>query len=59
MDIKQIKKSDRMIVKKILGPIITGIQTYRLKSNMEVEDTNIHSEMKSKILRTSVSTKRD
>ena len=33
IDIEQIKKRERKIIRKILGPISIDIQTYRLRSN--------------------------
>ena len=47
IDIDQIKKRERKIIRKILGPISIDIQTYRLRSNKEIEEyTNIHSDMR-------------
>lgn len=51
-DIEHIQKCERKIVRKILGPISTDVQTYRLRSNREIEEhSNIHSDMRKRRLK--------
>ena len=52
IDIEQMQKGERKIVRKILGPISTDKQTFKLRSNKEVEEyTNIHSDMRKRRLK--------
>ena len=48
----KLKKRERKIIRKILGPISIEIQTYRLRSNKEIEGyTNVHSDMRKRRLK--------
>lgn len=51
-DLDKIQKRERKIVRKILGPITIDRQTYRLRSNKEVEQyTDLHSDIKKRRLK--------
>lgn len=51
-DIEEIQKKERKIIRKILGPKITDGETYRLRSNKEIEEyTDIHGDMRKRRLK--------
>lgn len=51
-DIERIQRSERKIIRKILGPTNTDKQNYRHRSNKEIEEyTNMHSDMRKRRLK--------